>query len=253
MLASKWIGQQRGGYGGFGSTQATILALKGLIAHAKVNKRIPVAGQLRLFVGDQQLAHQDFPAGVDQPLTLMLPEAEKHLKPGENRLRVEITGEKNVFPHTLAWTLRTPKPENTPNTPVKVETSLAKRDLREGDSVRLKVKVRNASGAGQGMAVAIVGLPAGLSLPEDLKQLKEHCKLPTDGSRPLVSAFEVRGREVVLYWRDLAKDQAIEVPIDVVARVPGLYRGPASRAYLYYNADAKEWVEPLAVAIAAKP
>src|SRR5439155_3705203 len=36
--AVKWIGQQRGGYGGFGSTQSTILALKALIAYAKANK-----------------------------------------------------------------------------------------------------------------------------------------------------------------------------------------------------------------------
>ena len=32
LRAVKWIGQQRGGYGGFGSTQSTILALKALIA-----------------------------------------------------------------------------------------------------------------------------------------------------------------------------------------------------------------------------
>src|SRR5436305_10267947 len=43
--AVKWIGQQRGGYGGFGSTQSTILALKALIAHAKANKRVPEAGE----------------------------------------------------------------------------------------------------------------------------------------------------------------------------------------------------------------
>ena len=40
-------------------------------------------------------------------------EPEKHLKPGENRLRVEITGEKNVFPHTLSWSYRTAKPDVT--------------------------------------------------------------------------------------------------------------------------------------------
>ena len=39
-----WIGQQRGGYGGFGSTQSTILALKALIAHARANKKAPEAG-----------------------------------------------------------------------------------------------------------------------------------------------------------------------------------------------------------------
>ena len=41
------------------------------------------------------------------------------------------------------------------------------------------------------------------------------------------------------------------MPIDLIARVPGSYRGPASRAYLYYNADHKHWVEPLSAAIKA--
>jgi hypothetical protein len=47
-------------------------------------------------------------------------------------------------------------------------------------------------------------------------------------------------------------DQQIEVPIDLICEVPGEYSGPASRAYLYYNADLKHWVAPLKVSIAAK-
>jgi hypothetical protein len=34
--------------------------------------------------------------------------------------------------------------------------------------------------------------------------------------------------------------------------VPDEYSGPASRAYLYYNADLKHRVEPTKVTIAAK-
>ena len=103
------------------------------------------------------------------------------------------------------------------------------------------------------MAVAIVGLPGGLTLPEDLKQLKEHARLREGRHQAgLISTFEIRGRELVLYWRNLAPEQKIEVPIDLICRVPGEYRGPASRAYLYYNADHKHWVEPLSVKMAAK-
>ncbi len=50
--AINWIGQQRGGYGGFGSTQSTILALKALILYTKANKKTPESGELHLFVGD---------------------------------------------------------------------------------------------------------------------------------------------------------------------------------------------------------
>ena len=42
------------------------------------------------------------------------------------------------------------------------------------------------------------------------------------------------------------------MPVDLVCRVPGVYRGPASRAYLYYNADQRWWVEPLEVKLTAK-
>ena len=96
--------------------------------------------------------------------------------------------------------------------------------------MRLTVTLENVSGKGQGMAVAVVGLPGGLTMPEDMKQLKEYTRVPEDGTRPLVSAFEIRGRELVLYWRDLAPEQKIEVPIDLICRVPGEYSGPASRA-----------------------
>jgi len=178
-------------------------------------------------------------------------DVEVNLKAGENKVRVEMTG-KNVFPYTLSWTYNTLKPASAEKAPVKLETSLAKSEVAEGDGVRLTVKVENVSGQGQGMAVAVVGLPGGLTIPEDLKQLKDHVRLPEGGGRPLVSAFEIRGRELVLYWRDLAPGQKIEVPVDLTCRVPGEYSGPASRAYLYYNADLKHWVEPLKVSIAAK-
>jgi len=192
-----------------------------------------------------------FDAGTQDAVTLEVPDAENVLKPGKNNLRVEITG-KNVFPYTLSWSYNTLKPASAENCPVKLTTKLDKESVNEGDAVRLTATVENTIDKGQGMAVAIIGLPAGLTLPESLEQLKKHALVPEDGSRPLISYFELRGRELVLYWRDLAPKQKVEVPIDLNCRVPGEYRGPASRAYLYYNADAKCWVEPVKVAIAAK-
>jgi hypothetical protein len=249
--AVKWIGQQRGGFGGFGSTQSTILALKALIAYTKENKKTAEAGELRLYVGDRQVSKLAFPAGASEALTLSVPDSEGELKPGANKVRIEITG-KNAFPYTLSWTYSILQPVSAANCPVRLTTKLATTEVKEADAVRLTVRLENTSGKGQGMAVAVVGLPGGLAVPEDLKQLKEYTAKPAGGDRPLVSAFEIKGRELILYWRDLAPDQKIEVPVDLVGRVPGDYSGPASRAYLYYNSDLKNWVEPLKVKIAAK-
>jgi hypothetical protein len=249
--AIKWLGQQRGGYGGFGSTQSTILALKALILYTKANKKTPEAGELRLFAGAKQVASLSFAAGATEALTLTMPDAENTLKPGKNIVRVEISG-KNVFPYTLTWSYQTRQPASAAKCPVKLSAKLDRTQVRESETVRLNVHIENASAKGQGMAVAILGLPGGLTIPEDMKQLKDYTRPPNDGQRPLVSAFEIRGRELVLYWRDLAPDQKIDVPIDLICRVPGEYSGPASRAYLYYNADLKYWIEPLQVSVAAK-
>ena len=249
--AITWVGKQRNGSGAFGSTQSTILALKALIAFTKANKKTAEAGEVRLFLGSEEMSKVVFAAGATEVMELKLPNPEKNFKSGENTLRLEVTG-KNIFPATISWTYNTLKPVGEAKLPLGIETRLSTEKANEGDTLQLKVKVRNNEKKGQGMAVAVVGLPAGLSLPEDFKQLKQMCLVPEDGSRSSLSAFEVLGRELVLYWRDLAPEQNIELNLDLISRVPGNYSGQASRAYLYYNPELKHWVEPLRVAITPK-
>jgi hypothetical protein len=68
----------------------------------------------------------------------------------------------------------------------------------------------------------------------------------------MIDAYEVLGREVVLYWRTLAGEANVELPISLIAAVPGIYTGPASRAYLYYTDEHKRWIEGAQVEIAPK-
>ena len=67
-------------------------------------------------------------------------------------------------------------------------------------------------------------------------QLKELVK------KGKIDAYEVRGREeMVIYWRALPGGNAkVEVPISLIAAIPGTYTGPASRAYLYYTDEHKQ-------------
>jgi len=247
--AVKWLCQQRGGYGGFGSPQSTIFALKALIAHTRAHKKPIEAGSLLLFVGERPapVVNRNFPSSVQEPITLAV--SDNYLKPGPNQIRVQLSG-RNEFPYTLSWSYRTVKPVNPENCPVHLTARLQQTEVKEGDTVHLAATVENLTGQGQGMTVAIIGLPGGLALPEDFAQLKEMTAPRDMGTKPgLISAWELRGRELVLYWRDLAPDAKIEVGLDLICRLPGFYRGPASRAYLYYNGDNKYWTEPLGITI----
>src|SRR5881397_1463688 len=64
-----------------------------------------------------------------------------------------------------------------------------------------------------------------------------------------IDAYEVIGREVVLYWRYLKAKDAFDVPLSLIAAIPGSYTGPASRAYLYYTDEFKNWAPGLKVNI----
>ena len=54
---------------------------------------------------------------------------------------------------------------------------------------------------------------------------------------------------MILYWRSLEPEQKVELPLSLIAAIPGSYTGPASRAYLYYTDEHKQWADPLKVTI----
>jgi hypothetical protein len=248
--AVRWVCGHRDGSGAFGSTQSTILALKALIAFAKSGKAAEESGQLKVFVGGEEVATREFSSAAPGPVEVEIADAQTRFKPGETVVRLETTAKK-AFPMSVAWDYRTRRPVSDPDCGVRLATSLAQAEVAEGDSVRLNVTVENRRDTPQGMTVAIVGLPAGLKLPEDQKQLKELTTAGA-GSEPTVSYWETRGRELILYWRGMAPKQKVSLGVSLIAEVPGEYRGPASRTYLYYDADHKHWVAPLSVHVRAK-
>jgi hypothetical protein len=129
-----------------------------------------------------------------------------------------------------------------PDCAVRLSTRLGQRAVRAGETVPLEAEVVNTTDKGQPMTIAILGLPAGLQPQAD--QLDKLKKAGT------IDYYETRAREVICYWRALPPEKKIAWKLDLVAEWPGRYTGPASRTYLYYTAEQKHWVEPLAIDIA---
>jgi hypothetical protein len=253
--AIRWILEQRGGYGSFGSTQATILALKALLEFTKANTRMSSDGEIRLFAQGRLVGQVRFLADRVEPVSLEVEASHEGIRPGKNSLRMELHAKSNL-PFTLAWTYYRRRPASSEKCQVRLATKLNRTEVEEGDGVRLNVTLTNTTDSGLPMTVAVVGLPAGLKVPEDMRQLRELARLRRgQGDQFLpgeISYFEIRGRDLVLYWRDLPPKAVIPLTIDLRADHPGEFRGPASRAYLYYSADDKHWVEPLSIRIKPK-
>jgi hypothetical protein len=238
--AVKWLNGQRDTFGGYGATQATVLTLKALTRYAEAQRRMQSGGTLRVVVNDGRPGEVSFEAGRKEPLEIPLTE---ELVRGENTVRITRTkGKRTPLPYTLSVQYRTEQPATSAEAPVTLETELHGTDLDMGDSVRLTAKVTNTTKEGRGMTLARIGLPGGLTHQGwQLDELKE---------RGVVDFYETREREITLYFRDMKPEQTKTVPLELTTTVPGDYRGPASRAYLYYSDEHKHWTAPLRASIA---
>ena len=228
--------------GRFGSTQSTILALKAIIAYDASRTRPKESGVVRIEVDGVVVGQVPFSS--DQQGPIELPEfSELLLEPGRHAIRLVMT-DGSAMPYAVSVEYTTSRPATTEACPVEVETRLATKRIGEGEGTEVEVNIRNRTDQGQPMTLAVVGLPGGLE-PRHQK-LKELVRAGT------VDAYEVNGREVIFYLRDMAPSQTISLRLDCIAAIPGRYEGPASRAYLYYTDEEKRWVGGLSVQIDPK-
>lgn len=253
--ATTWISANRTGNGGFGSTQATVLALKAITATAgrgtpKSGGRVEVKLDGKV-IGQASLPDQAEASGAIS-IDGLGESIQSALKAevGSNRAtcELEIVGPPGSrLSYSIDVSYHTEEPSSDRQCPVEVTTAWAGNDddavvtVSAGEAVSIQAKLVNLFDQGQPMTVAIVGLPGGVEPNVDqLDQQKQAGEF---------AYYELRGRDVVFYYRDLEPGQTKIIRFDAVAAVPGRYTGPASRAYLYYTAEQKRWTRPLEITI----
>ncbi|MBW3542863.1 MAG: A-macroglobulin complement component, partial [Planctomycetes bacterium] len=211
--------------GRFGSTQSTVLALKAIVAHDRLLARPKAAGSVQLLVDGKSVGE---PVAFDRKTegAIELADVASLMTPGAHTLAVQMVDGSDM-PFSIAVHLYSTRPDSSDQCDVGLEVALPDQTVEEGAVTEARVVVTNRSDKPVPTPVAIIGLPGGLEVRHD--QLKELVK---SGK---IAAYEVLGREVVLYWRDLDAKARVELPVSCVAAIPGRYHGPASRAYLYYT------------------
>jgi uncharacterized protein YfaS (alpha-2-macroglobulin family) len=228
--------------GRYGSTQSTVLALRAIVAYDKSRAQPTAPGELQLLVDGKNVGRA---VAFDRQTTgaIELPAFAELLTPGKHQVQVVMAGGSQM-PYALAVTFHSLQPDSSEQCKLTLETSLRDKRIDEGATTEARVVVVNRTSETVPTPIAIIGIPGGLEVRHD--QLKELVK---SGK---IAAYEVLGREVVLYWRALDKEARVDLPLSLVAAVPGKYTGPASRAYLYYTDEHKQWSEGLKVEIEPK-
>jgi len=228
--------------GRFGSTQSTVLALRAIVAYDQSRATPKAPGTLQLIV-DGRPVGEPVKFDKDTQGAIEMPAFAELLTPGKHQVQVEMTGGSRM-PYSVAVDFNRLKPDSAEACKLHMNVELTDDEVGEGEVTEAEVSVINRSNEDVPTPTVIIGIPGGLEVRHD--QLKELVKSEK------IAAYEVLGREVVLYWRVLKAEERVDLPISLVAAIPGSYTGPASRAYLYYTDEYKHWDDGLTVEIAPK-
>jgi len=220
--------EKRGPYG-FGSTQATILAYKALYAFIKTKNEKPGVANIKLTVNSQTF-QSAFSESRMAALNISIPESA--LVEGDNYVSIEISGS-NFLPWEFGGEWMSLVPDSDSACKIKLATNYSVSQVKVGNIVQLNATVRNSQKTVLPQSIAILNIPAGLSLiPEQLKELSD---------KKVFDYFEVKDHTLVLYFLQMAPAETRKVSINLKAELPGTYSSAAHSAYVYYTNDLVDW------------
>ncbi len=215
-------------YYGYGSTQATVLALDAVVTYSKlVGKITEEEATVNFLVNDKKAELGNTVAST--------------LSDGENTFAINYSNPKQAIPYQLQVSYNTFTPPNSSKAELKLSTKLLANRTKVGETVRMEIEVRNDKAILQPMAIAKIGIPAGLSTqPWQLKEIME---------RNQVAYYEIFDNYLVLYWMGFAVGETKKINLDLKAEIPGTYKAKASNTYLYYTPEYKHWNDGVEVEV----
>lgn len=207
-------------YYGYGSTQATVLALKALVT-------------FQLLVGNRQAS--DLKATLNNNMIRPDMDIIPLIREGANTFTVQYTDSGQTVPYQLELAYHTLLPPNSNRAAVHIATGLTADTVKVGETVRMNVEIKNTRNELQPMAIAKLGIPAGLTVqPWQLKKMLEEKQ---------VAYYEIFDNYLVFYWMGLSANESKKLQLDLKAEVPGRYKGKAGNVCLYYTPEYKHWSE----------
>jgi len=209
-----------------------VWALKALTAYQAFNKKgKQEKGTVQLFV-NQKLALEE-PMSTKQLSNIVTDGLSDFLVEGQNTIEIIFKDISSPPAYDLNLSWQTHTPETVMKSPVTITTQLSTSKTTVGENVTLAIELHNRSKQGCPTPIAMVGIPAGLSLqPWQLKELVKQGK---------ADFIEVHHNYLVLYYRNFKAGERKKVNLVLKADIAGQFTAAASSSYPYYQNDLKYW------------
>ncbi len=240
--ALAWLIEKKDGRGTWHSTQATVHAMRALLAGSDgggggVEKDFSIA----LIANGRPAKQIDITPETSDVFRLI---SLRHLvKEGDNTVTLEPSGKGNlayqiVSVHYLPWQEERPVIEEQELT---IDVTYDTTTLKQGDRLEVQVSVEyNRPGTAE-MTIVDLGIPPGFDvLPEYFQGLKDE---------GMIERYSITGRQVILYFREISSREPIVFTYELKAKFPVKAKTPKSTAYQYYEPEIRAEAQPVEIKV----
>jgi alpha-2-macroglobulin-like protein len=224
---------------GYGNTQSTVMAMRALVQYAKKGQNKASDTKLIVQVNGKKVSAISIAANESKPLEIN--DLAQYFTSENQDVEIHFEPKNAQVPVDLEVQYTSLQPADSPNCPLQFTTNLSETQVSAGATVRFTAQLFNSTAAPLASPMAILGVPAGLTLqPWQLKKLQdEH----------LIDFYEIWDGFVVFHFESLAANSTRTLNLDLRADIAGTFEAPASLAYLYYNNEQRIWSKPQRIRI----
>jgi hypothetical protein len=239
--ALTYLVKSKAGNGTWGSTSATILSLKALVAGmggARVKGRVPFA----VLVNGKEAARGE--VTEENADVLQAFDLKAFTRPGDNEVTIRTEGETSLMYQVVGRHYR-PWAKDAPLTPAKapldIQVSYDRTKLATNDIIRAKATLKYNGPLPTYMVMVDLGVAPGFAV--DAGDFAEMV------GKKQVQRFSVTARQVTLYLGDVRPGDVRTFEYTLRARYPVRAQAPGAVAYEYYTPTNRAASRPVTLTV----
>ncbi|MDZ4246393.1 MAG: alpha-2-macroglobulin family protein, partial [Dehalococcoidia bacterium] len=222
--AARWLTSKRNAYGGYGSTQDTVVTLQALTEYARKGKT-DVDLKLTLDMGKDKKEIKLNGENADVLQLIEIPSS------GQLNIRAEGKGDA-VLQIVKRYNLRGVEKEEFQAFNIRVDYDTSVVAVNDIVKVKADIEFNPAMPVKAEMVVLDISVPTGFAaLSGSLDQIIS--------SSEKIQRYDISGRKVIFYIVDMSPGEKLSLSFDIKALFPVRAEGTATLAYSYYNPEQR--------------
>jgi uncharacterized protein YfaS (alpha-2-macroglobulin family) len=236
---SDYLIQKKDPHGTWGTTQATVQALKALLLSIRESTQ-RVDGVITIKINGENATELVIDNTNDEILQIV--DLKKWTTPGNNKVEIAIKGEGSMFYQIVGrYYLPYTDAHVAEKEPLTIEVEYDKTELAQNDIVTCSVSVTNNRPAAAKMIIVDLGMPPGFTLmSEDFTKLVQN---------KTIQKFDVTGRQIIVYLDEIGADKTINLSYRLMAKYPLKAKTSKSTVYEYYDPSVRNESAPQQIVV----